>query len=272
MPTWTLDDIPWDRFDPSKVDPDIVKVVKAASLVEHNGRAYARYLCRVFADDPAFREVAGEWAEEEVQHGQVLARWAGLADPDFDFDSAFLRFSRTITLPTEIAASVRGSRTGELIARCAVEIGTSSYYSALGSAAEEPVLKEICRRIAADELRHYKLFYTHMKRYRALEAPSLWRRLWVLIGRISEASDDELAFAYYAANHRDGQPYDRRQCSRAYARRAIAYYQPHHVERGVAMALKAVGLTPNGRLSAWLVRLVCHLLLARRSRLARAAA
>ncbi len=272
MPTWSLDDIPWDRFEPDKVDPDIVKVVKAASLVEHNGQAYARYLRRVFGDDPEFRRAAGEWAEEEVQHGQVLARWARLADPGFDFDAAFRRFSRTITLPTEIETSVRGSRTGELIARCAVEIGTSSYYSALGSATEEPVLKEICRRIAADELRHYKLFLTHMKRYHDVEGLRLWRRIWVLVDRMTEVSDDELAFAYYAANHEGEQPYDRRRWRRAYARRALAYYQPHHVQRGVAMALKAVGLTPNGRLSAWLVRLACRLLDFRRNQLTRLAA
>jgi len=52
MGGWTLDDIPWDRFDPSRVDPELVRIVKAASLVEHNGAAYAHHLCRIFADDP----------------------------------------------------------------------------------------------------------------------------------------------------------------------------------------------------------------------------
>ena len=51
LASWTLDDIPWDRFDRSQVDPEIVRIVKAASLVEHNGGAYAKHLCRIFADD-----------------------------------------------------------------------------------------------------------------------------------------------------------------------------------------------------------------------------
>src|SRR5258708_8674981 len=51
-----------------------------------------------------------------------------------------------------------------MIARCIVEIGTSSYYSALREAAAEPVLQEICRHIAADELRHFRLFYKHLDR------------------------------------------------------------------------------------------------------------
>ena len=46
-----------------------------------------------------------------------------------------------------------------MIARCVVESGTSSYYSAIRDATEEPVLQEIAGRIAADEYRHYKLFY-----------------------------------------------------------------------------------------------------------------
>ena len=48
---WTLDDIPWGEFDPEKVDPSLLKVVKAASMVEFNGRDYAAYLCNVFPDD-----------------------------------------------------------------------------------------------------------------------------------------------------------------------------------------------------------------------------
>ena len=43
MGRWTLDDIPWERFDRSKLDPEIVRIVKAASLVEYNGRAYAQH-------------------------------------------------------------------------------------------------------------------------------------------------------------------------------------------------------------------------------------
>ena len=59
----------------------------------------------------------------------------------------------------EAEGSVRGSRRGEMIARCVVESGTSSYYSAIRDATDEPLLKEIAGRIAADEYRHYKLFY-----------------------------------------------------------------------------------------------------------------
>src|SRR5579859_7330818 len=207
MGAWTLDDIPWHRFDAARLDPAIVAIVKAASLVEYNGAAYAQHLCRVFADDPAFQDRARNWGEEEVQHGAALARWAMLADPAFDFASAFARFRQGYRIDFERSYARRGSRAGEMVARCVVETGTSSYYAALREAADEPVLKEICRRIAADELRHYRLFYKTLCAYQAREKLGRWTRLKIALGRLAESEDDELAYAYYAANE-DAAPYD----------------------------------------------------------------
>jgi hypothetical protein len=273
MKLWTLEDIPWDCFDPAKVDPEMLKVIKAAAMVERNADDYARYLADVFDDDPEFIEAARGWAKEEVQHGRALARWAGMADPSFDFDSRFTRFTETIALPHNPEASVRGSRCGELIARCLVEVGTSSYYSALGSAAEEPVLKEICRRIATDEMRHYALFYRHMKRYRERERLGFWRGLLVVIGRIRESEDDdELPYAYYAANHRDDGPYDRKRHGRAYVSRTYSYYRRPHVERGMAMILKALGVKPRDGLTIRLAAMAHRFIRFRADRLARAGA
>jgi len=271
MGSWTLDDIPWDRFDRARLDPDLVRIVKAAALVEFNGDAYAQHLCRIFADDPEFQLTARRWGEEEIQHGKALARWAALADPGFDFDAAIARFREGYQADFDAEQSRRGSRAGEMIARCIVEIGTSSYYSALREAAGEPVLQEICRHIAADELRHYRLFYKNLGRCLTRERLGWFARLRVALGRVAESEDDELAYAYYAANEPD-RPYDRRRCSRAYAKRAYRLYRPHHVERGIAMLLKAVGLTPNGRLALAASRLAWHGMRYRAARLQKAGA
>ena len=40
MATWSIDDISWDRFDKSRVDPGIVPIVKAACVVENNAPDY----------------------------------------------------------------------------------------------------------------------------------------------------------------------------------------------------------------------------------------
>ncbi len=264
MKHWSLDDVVWGDFDPARVDPDIVPLVKAAAMVERNGMDYAAYLGRVFVDDPDFRRATENWGVEEVQHGDALGRWAGLADPGWDFPAAFERYRNGYKLPLDADASVRGSRTGELIARCMVETGTSSYYTALADATGEPVLKQVCKLIAADEYRHFKLFYDHMRRYLAREKLGMVSRLRIAAGRINETEDDELAYAFHCGNEPEGMPYEHERCIAGYMARAMGFYQWRHIERSTGMVLKAVGLPPRGRLSAGAARLAWAMLQRRR--------
>jgi hypothetical protein len=249
MKHWHIDQVAWDRFDPARVEPGIIPLVKAAAMVERNGDDYALYLKGVFHDDPDFQQAAMNWAEEEVQHGEALGKWATLADPGWDFREAFAKYREGYKIDTKADASIRGSRTGELIARCMVETGTSSYYTALGEGTAEPVLKEVCRLIAADEYRHFKLFYDHMKRYLARENLSFLQRLRVAAGRIGESEDDELAFAFHCSNDPPGLAYDHDRCIAGYMGRAMGYYRFRHIERGMGMIFKSIGLEPRGRLS-----------------------
>ncbi len=245
---WKADDIPWDRFDRSRLDADLVSLIKAASMVETNAPVYATYLGNVFHEYPDVQKLARTWAEEEVRHGQALGRWAMLADPDFDFETSFKRFTDSFQVPVDRSQSVRGSLTGEVLARCVVETGTSSHYTAIRRATTEPVLEELCHRLAADELRHYKTFYELSKLLRAKEGVGLINRVRVVAGRVAEAQDEELAHAYHAANNKEG-PFDHKRNSHAYARRLYPIYPPYLIERIVAMLFKIVGLKPHGRLS-----------------------
>ena len=260
MKHWSLDDVAWHQFQPGQIDPDIVPLVKAAAMVERNGTDYAIYLGRVFLDDPDFRIASDNWAVEEVQHGDALGRWATLADPGWDFEHAFARYRAGYKLPLDADASIRGSRTGELIARCMVETGTSSYYTALAEATHEPVLQQVCRLIAADEYRHFKLFYDHMKRYLAREKLGVLSRLRIAAGRITESEDDELAYAFHCGNEPEGMEYQHERCIAGYMSRAMGFYRYRHIERSMGMILKSVGLPPRGRLSAGAAKLFWRLL------------
>ncbi len=271
MAGWTLDDIDWAAFRADRVDPDLLAVAKAAAMVEHNGADYAIYLNNVFAGDETIRPAVDAWAVEEIQHGKALAKWAMLADPAWDFDASFKRFTDGYKLPLDATASVRGSRAGELIARCIVETGTSSYYTALAEASDEPVFAQICRKIAADEFRHYKLFYDHMQRYLERDKIGRVKRVWTGLGRIAESEDDELSYAYYAANMWP-EPYDRAVAARAYARRAYSVYRRKHIDRGIAMVLKAVGLPATGALQRPIAALATAFMTRRAASLARAGA
>ncbi|MBV9538669.1 MAG: ferritin-like domain-containing protein [Acidisphaera sp.] len=264
MKHWRIDDVAWDRFDRDRVDPGIVPFVKAAAMVERNGVDYGTYLNRVFHDDPDFAAAADNWAVEEVQHGDALGKWAMLVDQGWDYPAAFDRYRRGFSLNLDVDASIRGSRTGELIARCMVETGTSSFYTAVADATEEPVLQQVCRLIAADEYRHFKLFYDHMKRYLARERISFVQRLRIAAGRIGETEDDELAFAYHCSNEDENLPYDHQRCTAHYMAGTLGFYRYRHLERGMGMIFKAVGLPPRGRLSEVSAKLAFRMMQRRR--------
>jgi hypothetical protein len=249
---WKLDDVQWSKFDASKVDPGLLQAVKAASLVEYNAPDYVTYLKRVFKDSGA-ETLANieQWGIEETQHGLALGRWAEMADPSFDFKGSFARFREGYKAPhffNDDTTSVRGSRRGEMVARCVVECGTSSFYSAIREAADEPVLKEVAGRIAADEFRHYKLFFEMLHKQNEPELP-FWRKLIVALTRVNESDDDELAYAFYAANIAPSEPYKREEYARAYYAQSLTLYRRHHVRKLVQMIAKTIGADPNGRLT-----------------------
>ncbi|MCW5731031.1 MAG: ferritin-like domain-containing protein [Alphaproteobacteria bacterium] len=271
MGHWGLDTIPWASFDPGRVDPGLIPVIKAAALVEGNAADYVRYLRAVFRADPDFVAAAERWGEEERQHGAALARWAMLADPAFDFEAALARFRTAYRMPVDAGASVRGSEAGELIARCIVECGTSSFYSAIRDATEEPCLKALAAHIAGDEFRHYKLFQDNLERCLRKQPMGRWRRLAVALGRIGEVQDDELASAYWSANAAD-QTYDRVRHARAYEAGAWRLYRYGHVRRALGMTLRACGFSAQGhlpdRLAYWAHRYMVRRAAKARARLA----
>ncbi len=129
------------------------------------------------------------------------------------------------------------------------------------------MLQQVCRLIAADEFRHFKLFYDHMRRYLGRERIGLLRRLRIAAGRITETEDDELAFAFHCGNEPRGARYEHKRCLDAYMDHAVGFYRYRHVERGTGMVFKAIGLPPRGRLSALGSRLVWAMVRRRQRRL-----
>ena len=152
--------------------------------------------------------------------------------------------------------------------------GHVSYYTALADATDEPVLQQVCRLIAADEYRHFKLFYDHMKRYldaredRHAEPP----REDCRSAASPRAEDDELAYAYHCGNEPESLPYEHQRCIARYMGRAMGFYRFRHVERSVGMILKSVGLPPRGRLSAGAARLFWGLIQRRQRKFSAAVA
>ena len=273
---WTISDIDWDAFDASKVDSALLATVKAASLVEANAPDYVTYLRNVFRQHADLRDDIIEWGDEEEQHGVALARWAQLADPDYDADKALERFQKDYQqLPLDTEISIRGSEPGELFARCIVESGTASFYAAMHNATDEPVLKQIARQIAADEIRHYKLFRRYLEAFEKKGADlSIVKRLRILSSRIEETADDEFGYAYYSSIVApvSDVAYDREHCSVAYENGAYGLYQRSHLEKGAKMMLRVIGLSTDSFLVKAAMPLAWFLMQRKQRRLRKLAA
>ena len=92
----------------------------------------------------------------------------------------------------------------------------------------------------------------------------------MVFGRLNEADDDELSYAYFAANAAPDAVYDRKANSRAYARRVYGLYRPSHIDQAMAMCFKAAGIDGKQGLRRLLSRFGYWLMSNRAARLTRA--
>jgi hypothetical protein len=111
-----------------------------------------------------------------------------------------------------------------------------------------------------------------LKRYLKRERIGIVRRLRIALGRVGESEDDELAYAYHCSNDAPGVAYNHDRCIAGYMSRAMAAYRYRHLERGIGMILKAIGLPPRGRFSALMVGLSWRFMQRRQRRFASMAA
>ena len=183
-PRWRIEDLSFSQLATSAArdDENLFYLATCASFIESGADLYTGNLVNYFRDD---EEVFGwrrdHWEPEELQHGEALRSYVAHAWPDFDWESAYRSFLAEYAnyCKVELLAPTRAL---EMAARCVVETGTATNYTALARCATEPVLQDLASRIAADEINHYKHFYRFFRRYR--EAESVGRtRVLVTLGR-----------------------------------------------------------------------------------------
>lgn len=246
QPRWSLDSIDWSALRREVVvdNEAIFYLIAAASFVEATTHLYTQNLIDYFAaDDEITAWLEASWLPEELQHGRALRHYVQLAWPDFDWDGVYADFLPEFTAQCA-DDGVEPTRSREMASRCCVEMGTASYYRTLSRMTDEPVLTELARHIAEDEVSHYKHFYRYLKKYQTREgqrrggiARALWNRL-----RMIDGADSRIAMSYiYRARH-PGATFDEK-LYRELRRGSRALIQPHFPHRMcVQMLLKPLGL------------------------------
>lgn len=245
---WSLDDIPWQaiRHDAVAGSRAFFYLIAAASLMESATDLYTANLIDHFAgDDEVTAWLEQRWLPEELQHGRGLRRYVEATWPDFPWGRVRAQFVEEFGPFCDEA--VERARGLEMASRCVVEMGTASFYTSLSRASPDPVLALLTRRIAEDEVRHYKHFYRFFRKYREIErpargdiAPALWRRL-----RMSGGEDRQIVLKHVHRARHPGQPFGA-AVYRGVHRQCQALLRPHFpVEMSVRMLLKPLALGPR---------------------------
>ncbi|MFM1788390.1 MAG: hypothetical protein RLZZ166_857, partial [Pseudomonadota bacterium] len=154
---WDLEkDIPWDRFDASKLTDEQAMTIKMNAITEWAALPATEMFLRDNRDDSDFSAFMSVWFYEEQKHSLVLMEYLRRFKPQmlpteaelhavrFDFDPA----PALETLMLHFCGEIRLNHWY----RCAAEWHT------------EPVIKAIYETIAKDEARHGGAYLRYMKK------------------------------------------------------------------------------------------------------------
>lgn len=247
-PHWTLDRIDFSRVQIDEVhdDDDLFYLLVSASFIESGSDTYTRNLVEHFDAYPEIADwLQSQWEPEELQHGRALKTYVQTVWPEFDWDAAYAAFFAEYSQLCTVE-ELEDDRALELVARCVVETGTSTYYQTLRDLSTEPVLIDLAERIRVDEVRHYKHFYHYFRQLSAEREVSRARILGALRRRLNElrTSDSDIALRHVwafrqASGLADDVAFD--QVSQRLYRR-VGMRMP--MEQAVKMLLKPLAL-PN---------------------------
>lgn len=194
---WSVSEIDYRAIQSERVrgNRDLFYLLVSASFIESGSDTYAGNLATYYAGVPdAAGWLSDHWEAEELQHGLALRRYVEHVWPEFDWERGYERFFAEYSQTCSID---QFEPTGalEMAARCVVETGTAAYYRALEQASNEPVLRTLTRRIANDEVRHYKHFFRFFNRFAECEGLGRARVLGALARRLLEIKNEDAAIA-----------------------------------------------------------------------------
>ncbi|WP_423192019.1 ferritin-like domain-containing protein [Cupriavidus sp. H18C2] len=194
---WSIADIDYAAIDVARVRDNrtLFYLLVGASFVESGSDTYAGNLASYYAAVPEAAEwLSRHWEAEELQHGLALRRYVEHVWPDFDWELGYRRFFEEYSATCSID-NFEPTLALEMAARCVVETGTASYYRALEQASDEPVLRDLSRRIASDEVRHYKHFFRYFNELSDRERLGRGKVLSALARRLLEIKNEDTEIA-----------------------------------------------------------------------------
>jgi hypothetical protein len=152
---WQLsEDIDFDAVDPSLVTPQWGFDLRHICLTELSALYATEMFIRDFYADIDFCSFISVWFYEEMKHHLVLRKYLERCGEHFD-ESA---------LPSLRLTFAPGPAIETLTMHYCGEQRLAHWYTAFGDNAPEPVLRQIFKILAADELRHAACYAKYLRR------------------------------------------------------------------------------------------------------------
>jgi rubrerythrin len=154
---WALEtDVEWRSIRRDLVSSEELETLRRAAMTEGFSPTYAADLLDLYCTDPEMGAFLSIQFYEEYKHFHALRRYLRLNGVEIsDEDVTARRATRT----------KYDSRLIPLLKFGVSEIFTAIFYRNIARTTAEPVLKQLCQFIAADEYRHLSFYLSYLEHY-----------------------------------------------------------------------------------------------------------
>ena len=149
-------DIPWDRFDASKLSDEQAVTIKMNAITEWSALPATEMFLRDNQGDSDFSAFMSIWFFEEQKHSLVLMDYLKRFRPDLLPTEQELH---AVRFPFDPAPALE-----TLMLHFCGEIRLTQWYRRAAEWHTEPVIKKIYETISKDEARHAGAYFRYMKR------------------------------------------------------------------------------------------------------------
>lgn len=169
--------------------------VAISSFLESAVDEYVKNLSELFSGDEKFISWLNEvWIHEESTHGGLARNYIEKKWPEFNWQKAYAAYYES--LPKNTTDHLRASRTLEVLSRCVTEAEATMMYRCVESYTDDPELKTLMKRMAKDEVSHYRKFRSTFTAYQAKEKKSIFSIGRTILGRSELVKGRDLVLAF----------------------------------------------------------------------------
>jgi len=184
-----------------KTEPFLFYACTIISFLESRVDTYVDNLTPFFQCDPATKDwLKNVWLLEEQEHGRLMRIYVEDTWPAFDWSRGFKEFS-DLYIPQCVTEKLRCSVGLEALARCVTETQATMIYRCIASYSNDPLLKELLKRMSTDEVRHFKQFKDLHQKYELEENNRFLRKAGILLNRSELVRDEDIALAFQPLNN-----------------------------------------------------------------------